>query len=77
MKTLQRSASIVAALLAGYTLHAALSPRTPNAPVNRSIQPQLCDEHDYKARVYSLDPLVIHLSGFVSPSEAGHLVDVA
>ncbi len=35
-----------------------------------------CPEHAYKARIYSRDPLVVYLEGFLSEEERRHIVDI-
>lgn len=35
-----------------------------------------CPRHDFDAHVFSTEPLIIYLDGFLSDREAGHLVDI-
>jgi prolyl 4-hydroxylase len=35
-----------------------------------------CPEHNYDIHIFSADPLVIYIDGFLSTSEAEHLVDI-
>ena len=42
-------------------------------PDTKNLQ---CPEHDYDIHIFSADPLVIYIDGFLSDEEARHLVDI-
>jgi prolyl 4-hydroxylase len=35
-----------------------------------------CTAHDYRVHIFSADPLIIYIDGFLSEHEAKHLVDI-